>query len=281
MGEVWERLRTSPPLSTENLLSLIDILVVAALVYWLLLIVRNARAWKIFMGILFYILVLFLSDVLGLNTLHWILDKATALGPVALVILLLPELRQALEGLGRFGVLPTRLSSMGGATSVRSIDAVVSSATEMAASRTGAIIVFQRQNGLDEIISNGVNVDARVSSPLLNSIFQKGSPLHDGAVVVRGDKIAAAACRLPLSENERLGSQYHMRHRAAVGMSEQTDAVVLVVSEERGQIALAVAGEIIVCHEPKDLYEALTAQLASLVETKASKKQAQEEAGVS
>lgn len=155
--DILFRFRNLAPISWDNVVNLIDILVVSYLIYRLLLIVRNARAWKIFMGIFMFVAVLFLSDVLGLRTLHWILDKATALGPVALVILLLPELRQALEGLGRFGgSLPNRLATSAGTTQTGTIDAIVASAGEMAAARIGAIIVIERTTHLNDIAAQSV-----------------------------------------------------------------------------------------------------------------------------
>lgn len=210
------------------------------------------------MGIFTFVAVLFLSDVLGLRTLHWILDKATALGPVALVILLLPELRQALEGLGRFGgAFPNRLATSTSSTQTGTLEAIVTSAGEMAAARIGAIIVIERTTQLNDIADNGVRLDSMISSSLITSIFYGENPLHDGALIVRGDRAVAAACQLPLSENTKISSQLHMRHRAGIGISEHSDCVVIIISEERGQITVAINGQITTCETPHRLLELL------------------------
>lgn len=260
--DILFRFRNLAPISWDNVVNLIDILVVSYLIYRLLLIVRNARAWKIFMGIFMFVAVLFLSDVLGLRTLHWILDKATALGPVALVILLLPELRQALEGLGRFGgSLPNRLATSAGTTQTGTIDAIVASAGEMAAARIGAIIVIERTTHLNDIADNGVRLDAALSSSLITSIFYGENPLHDGALIIRGDRAVAAACQLPLSENTKISPHLHMRHRAGIGVSEHSDSVVVIISEERGQITVAISGQITPCETPHRLQELLLKEI--------------------
>jgi diadenylate cyclase len=231
-----------PKIST--VLSVVDVLLVAYLIYRLLSMIRGTRAWRILGGVVIFVFALWLSSVLKLNTLHWLLDKATLLAPVALVILLLPELRQALEGFGKLGKFTERLSGGDLHVEAKSIEEIVAAVTEMAAARVGAIIVLERVGSLDEVIGNGVRLDARVSAPLLNSIFFVGNPLHDGAAIVRGDHVVAAACRLPLSESSKIDSMLHMRHRAAVGVTESVDCMAIVVSEERGVVSLATDGRL-------------------------------------
>lgn len=247
--------------------NVIDILLVAYLIYRLLVLVRGTRAWRIIVGVIFFVIVLVASDRLGFNTLHWILEKATFLGPAALVILLLPELRAAIEG---FGALPTRLVPVSGGPSedlaeARTIEELVVACTELAAESIGALIVVERTAHLDEIIENGVLLEARVSAPLLGSIFYEGNPLHDGAVVIRGDLILAAECRLPLSEST-LNQTGHFRHRAAVGVTEQFDCFAIVISEERGNISVAHEGRLRRMQNANELRDYLNSELRTAKE---------------
>lgn len=261
MEDLQRRLQSLGELSVDNLIRLVDIALVAFLVYKLLTLVRGTRAWRILGGIVIFVIALFLSEWLQLRTLHWILDKATALAPVAVVILLLPELRQALEGFARIGLWPEQLVTSQVKTGARTVEEIVSAASEMAASRMGAIIVIERTAQLEEIVANGVSVNADVSAALLNTIFYGSNPLHDGAAIIRDDKVVAAACRLPLSEASHLEAALHMRHRAGVGVSEQADCVVVIVSEERGTISMAVDGTITKLQGPSELRDALNVEL--------------------
>jgi len=231
-------------LSSETLVHVIDILLVAYLIYRLLSLTRGSRAWRILGGIVAFVLLLFVSNWLQLTALHWILDKATLLAPVALVILLLPELRQALEGVGKLGFWPKRLAGLETNIAERTVDAIAHAAAELAGASVGALIVVEREASLDEVIATGVRLDARVSAPLLGSIFFDQNPLHDGAAIVRRDTLVAAACRLPSSENPRLAQNLHMRHRAAVGVTENNDCIAIVISEERGEISVASEGQL-------------------------------------
>lgn len=232
----------------EPLRNAVDILIVTYILYRLFMLIRGSRAWRIVLGIVGFVLLLFLSGKLQLNALNWLLDKATILGPVALVILFLPELRQAIEGLGRLRLGKLQIAPKIGNTELkteaRTIEELVAGVAELANESTGALIVIERGAPLDEIASNGVIVNARISAPLLGSIFYEGNPLHDGAVVLRGDTIISAACRLPLSDSNRLSQNVHMRHRAGLGVTEQLDCVALIVSEERGTISYAKEGRL-------------------------------------
>lgn len=230
--------------SWQSFVNVIDILLVTFLVYRLLILVRGRKAWNVIIGIGFFAVALFLSELLGLRTLNWILDKATLLAPVALVLLFLPELRQAIEGFAKVGNWSGKLL-IGDTVLGRSVlDEVVLACHELAETSTGALIVIERQSKLTDIVANGVPVMGTVTSELLVAVFYEGNPLHDGAAVICGDKLMAAACRLPLSESTRLGNKYHMRHRAGLGMSEVADSVVIIVSEERGAISLALGGKL-------------------------------------
>lgn len=226
----------------------VDILIVTYILYRLFMLVRGSRAWRIVLGIVGFVLLLFVSGKLQLNALNWLLDKATILGPVALVILFLPELRQAIEGLGRLRLgklqITPKFSNQSLKTEARTVEELVAAVSELASERTGALIVIERGAPLDEIAGNGVVVNARVSAPLLGSVFYEGNPLHDGAAVVRGDLIVSAACRLPLSDSNRLSQNIHMRHRAGLGVTEQLDCIAIIVSEERGTISYAKEGRL-------------------------------------
>jgi diadenylate cyclase len=209
--------------------------------------VRGPRAWRITSAIIIFVVLLTISRIAGLYEMNWILDKAALLAPVALVILLLPELRQGLEGLGKLGAEALPLQRLGrndSRTEVRTIEEIVAAVAELAAAKVGALIVIERTNTLDEIAANGVMLNATVSAPLLVSIFYEGNPLHDGAVIIRREKILSGACRLPLSESVRLAKNVHMRHRAAVGITEATDAIAVIVSEERGTISYSMEGSL-------------------------------------
>ncbi|MBS1726939.1 MAG: TIGR00159 family protein [Armatimonadetes bacterium] len=235
-----------------------DIILVAFIIYRLLMMVRGSRGWRILLGLLVFGALLFLSDYLQLSTLHWILAQATLLGPVALVILFLPELRQALEGLTKLSWFPESVVEAGHEKNLDrgSVEEIVGAVSEMARDRVGAIIVIETGGHLDEIAATGVMLNAKISMSLLGSIFYGQNPLHDGAVVIRGDHILAAACRLPLSES-RIDRTLHMRHRAALGVTEQTDVIALVVSEEKGSIRVAQEGKLHTVASTSELREFL------------------------
>lgn len=260
MDDIIKRLGDLGDPSYKGIVAVIDILLVTFLIYRVLKLVRGTRAWKILIGIGVFVLALFLSERLQLNTLHWILERVSVLGPVALVILLLPELRQAIEGFARIGLLPERLLAGDSATH-STLEEIVEAATDMSQRKIGALIVIEREERLDDVVRNGVPLKAEVSAALLEAIFYHGNPLHDGAAIIRNDLVYAAACRLPLSENPTLGAQYHMRHRAGIGVSENADCVVLIVSEERGQVSVAVNGELTVAEDSEDLKKMLTGLL--------------------
>lgn len=245
MEIIFRRLSQFGEFSFDTLRNVVDVLLVSYVVYRVLSLVRGSRAWRILGGIVIFVIALYVSDVLQLRTLHWLLDKATLLAPVALVILLLPELRQALEGFSRLGLWPDRFAAPGNRPGAQTIEEIVAALAEMSSQNIGALIVIERDNQLNEIVANGVSLDAQVTAPLIGSIFFENNPLHDGAVIIRGDKILSAACRLPLSENTELDSHVHMRHRAGVGVSEQSDCVALIVSEERGTISVSIDGKLV------------------------------------
>ncbi len=241
----------------QAFINVVDILLVAYVIYRLFKLIRGKRAWRIVVGVFVFVAALRLSDWLQLSTLHWMLDKAVLLAPVAIVILFLPELRQAVEGFGKLGLWTERLIGAQPATEKTTLHEISMAVAEMAEHRIGALIVIERGTILQDVAENGIAVHAKVTAPLVGAIFYHGNPLHDGAIIVRRNEVVAAACRLPMSESRSIDPHFHMRHRAGIGMSEQSDAVVVIVSEERGDIAIAIDGEITIMADEVELRESL------------------------
>ena len=220
-----------------------DIIVVALLIYWLLRLLQKTNVIRVARGIIVLLLVLWLSGILRLTMVNFILRKAVELGLLALVVLFQPELRRGLEKVGsRFRLSGLLSNEFQPAHIERVITQVVLACGDMSASRTGALIIFTRDNQLSDPVSTGTLVDASVTAELLKNLFFKNSPLHDGAVIIRDGRIAAAGCMLPMSGNTHLSKDLGMRHRAGIGISEQSDAVVVIVSEETGAISVAEDG---------------------------------------
>ncbi len=220
----------------------IDIALVAFIVYNLLMLLRGSGAVSLIKGAVAVVAIVSITG--WLPTFHWLLGVMFVPGVIALVVIFQPELRMALERLGRAGFLGGAFSHMpmGVEDQQRLISEVIEAASGFSESHIGALIAFERQTGLMEITRTGKTLNARVSAELLGAIFHPKSPLHDGAVVIRDSTIVAAACVLPYSESRGLSASAGMRHRAALGISEKTDAVCLVVSEETGAMSLAVDG---------------------------------------
>lgn len=219
----------------------VDILLVSGSIYWLLLLVRGTTAMTVLRGVGVLLVGAFLlSRVLDLRVLNWILRNSVAGLLIGMIIVFQPEIRRALERLGRTGLH----SFLRKEERQDALNVVVRAALVLSRQNIGALIVLERETGLQEVIDTGVPINASISSELLLSIFPESSPLHDGAVVVRVDQIVAAGCTLPLSESP-LPAEFGMRHRAAMGITERTDAVVLVVSEERGQVSLCSNGRMV------------------------------------
>lgn len=224
----------------------IDVLIVAIILYYLINLLRETRAMQLAKGLIFLFVVFFLSEWLKLNALNYILGTVAQIGMFAVIVLFQPELRNLLERMGRFNV--GNIIDFAGNTSEEDVNSAIESvavaAANMSASRTGALIVMERTTRLGEFISTGTMLDAKVSSGLLENIFVPNTPLHDGAVIMRGGKIVTAGCLLPLTANNNLSRDLGTRHRAAIGLSEVTDAVIVVVSEETGKISIALNGSL-------------------------------------
>lgn len=230
-------------LSTISVLDIIDIGVVAYFLYRLYLMLKNTRAATLGKGLLVLVVFMIICRWLNLHVISWLLEKSMTVIMVALPVVFQPELRRALEQIGR-GKLFHKSSELDEQELEEMLDAVAHATKIMSSNKVGALMVFERATGLVERIETGVQVDGLVSSGLIQNIFVKDTPLHDGAVIIRGNRIVAACCLLPLTENRNLSQELGTRHRAAIGMSEQSDAMVLTVSEETGTISIARNGEL-------------------------------------
>ena len=229
-------------LLTLQITDVLDILIIAFLLYKLLTLVRSTKAASLLKGLLVFFAVLALSYICQLNGIYYILSKMMEMGVLALIILFQPEIRRILEQVGSRRIIAFFSHSEAGNVMEQSIGQTVLACTEMSQSRTGALIVFEREIMLDELVRSGTVLDAAVSSELLKNIFFVKAPMHDGAVIVRDGRILGAGCMLPLSKNVNLSRDLGMRHRAGIGMSENSDAVVVIVSEETGSISVAIGG---------------------------------------
>lgn len=245
MAALWEQAKTIlwNVFNRPSITDILDILIVAFLLYELLMLTRQTRASAVLKGLGMLILASWVSDLLGLTALNWVLMNIVNNGAVVLVILFQPELRKALEQIGRGAILDSAASD-----DVEDNRRIVSEITQclinLSRRRVGALIVIEQKTGIKDIIETGTSIDAKISCPLLENIFEPNTPLHDGAVVLRGTRVMAAACILTLSEGRGISRELGTRHRAAIGVSETTDAVALIVSEETGIISMARGGKL-------------------------------------
>ncbi|MBE5921704.1 MAG: TIGR00159 family protein [Lachnospiraceae bacterium] len=228
---------------------IIEIIIIAVLVYEILLWVKNTRAWTLFKGIILIFAFVLISALLNFNTILWLAEKIFNVAVIAIVIIFQPELRKALEQLGQNNLISHLLPSgdnrqVTEKISDKTVNELVSAAVNLGKAKTGALIVIENNIVLDDYVNTGIELDAQVTSQLLINIFEHNTPLHDGAVVLRGDRIVSATCYLPLSDNRELNKALGTRHRAALGVSEVTDSFTIVVSEETGNISIASGGEL-------------------------------------
>jgi len=238
---LWNTVRTGT--AWDRLIDVADILLVSVLAYQLLLFVRGTRAVSLIKGLIVILLLLWVTS--PLPTFHWLLSQLILPGVIAIVIIFQPELRMTLERIGRGGPLRRTLGGVATTQNTRMIREVASAAEELAERRIGALVAIERETGLEDVARSGMRLEAVVSTELLQSLFMPSTPLHDGAVVIRGDTVVAAGCILPQSDAPHLRVSTGLRHRAAVGLSERTDAICVVVSEETGQLSLAMDGVLV------------------------------------
>jgi diadenylate cyclase len=227
----------------DYLSNVLDIVLVWFVVYKLLTVIRGTKAVQLLKGIFVIVVVRSLSGLLGLNTLSWIMEQALTWGFLAVIIIFQPEVRRALEQLGR-GKLFSRNVMQEDEEQRKLVEAVTNSVSYMAKRRIGALISIEKETGMNDYIETGIPMDSTITSELLINIFIPNTPLHDGAVIIQQNKIAAAACYLPLSESTFISKELGTRHRAAIGVSEVTDCITIVVSEETGAVSITKSGDL-------------------------------------
>lgn len=265
IGEYLEYLHI-PTVTSITITDVVEIIIITLLVYAILVWVKETRAWALLKGVLVILAFLLIAVFFQMTTILWIATRLGSLAVIAIIVILQPELRKALENLGQTNIISNifqldalRTPTTGNFTD-KTINEIVKACVEMGKARTGALIVIEHTQRLGEYERTGIDIDAIVSSQLLINIFEHNTPLHDGAIIVRGDRVVSATCYLPLSDNMELSKELGTRHRAGVGVSEVTDSLTVIVSEETGKISVAHLGK---------LYRGLTAeqlreQLASI-----------------
>lgn len=227
---------------------IVEILIISFLIYHIMGWIKSTRAWTLFKGIIVVLLFTLIATIFQLNTILWIVSKTINVGIISVIIVFQPELRGALEQLGRKNLLGSVFSiddqKIQNKITDKTIAEVVRATFELAKTKTGALIVMEQDVALGEYERTGIAVDAIVSSQILVNIFEHNTPLHDGAVIIRGNRVVAATCYLPLSDSYEIAKELGTRHRAAIGLSEVSDSVTIIVSEETGKVSLTIGGKI-------------------------------------
>ena len=250
MSSIWHTIasfiRQYFTISSITIIDIIEMIIIAFLFYEIMIWFKKTRAWSLFKGIMVVLVLVLIAAIFQFNTILWIASKTVGVGLIAVIIIFQPELRRALEQLGKgrilrkvlgFGRNEIRISD-------RNIDEILEAVKIMSTEKTGALICLERDIALGEYENTGIRLDSEVSRQLIVNIFENKTPLHDGAVIISDDKITAATCYLPMSDSLTLNKQYGTRHRAALGLSEVTDALTIVVSEETGDVSIAASGEL-------------------------------------
>ena len=229
---------------------IVEIIILSFLIYHILVWIKNTKAWSLLKGILVIAVFILFAAYFQMNTILWIVNNLFSVAVTAVVVILQPELRRAVEELGRkniiSSIIPTTVGRgpEGGRFSDKTINEIVRACVEMGRARTGALIVMEKDESLADYERTGIEIDGVVTSQLLINIFEHNTPLHDGAVIIRGDRVVSATCYLPLSDNMQLSKELGTRHRAGVGISEVTDSLTIIVSEETGKISIAYGGDL-------------------------------------
>ena len=240
--------RTTLHMPTIRFFDILEIFIIAFLVYHILVWAKDTRLWSLLKGVIVIVVFILIAAIFNMSTILWIVGKVVGIAFTAMVVILQPELRKALEELGRKNFFANVLAIGDAKTEERFSDKTLNEITracvEMAKVRTGALIVIEQSHPLTEYERTGIDVDGIVTSQLLINIFEHNTPLHDGAVIIRGDRITSATCYLPLSDNMGIGKELGTRHRAGIGVSEATDSLTIIVSEETGKISVAYEGEL-------------------------------------
>ena len=248
-GSVWNYINQYVAFNTIHWNDLLDIIILSFLLYEIMVWIKKTRAWVLLKGFAVLLVFIFVAWAFRLNTILWLGKNIFSLGITALVIVFQPELRKALEQLGRQNIISSVFSFDSAKESEarfsdKTVNELIKAVFEMAKVKTGALIVIEKKTPLNEYERTGITLDSVITSQLLINIFEKNTPLHDGAVIIRGDRVVSATCYLPLSDNLFLSKELGTRHRAAVGISEVTDSLTIVVSEETGAVSVAMEGDI-------------------------------------
>lgn len=235
--------------TTIGAADILEILIIAFLVYYILAWMKTTRAWQLLKGLIVICVVLVLAFIMDMSTILWLAQNLLSFAAIAIVVVLQPELRHALEELGKKNFLPSGMFSDASKRehemfSEKTINEIVKASFEMGRAKTGALIVIEQNESLRDYERTGIEVDGIVTSQLLINIFEHNTPLHDGAVIVRGNRVTSATCYLPLSDNLGLSKELGTRHRAGVGVSEATDSLTVIVSEETGKVSVAYEGRL-------------------------------------
>ena len=229
---------------------IVEIIILSFLIYHILVWIKNTKAWSLLKGILVIAVFILFAAYFEMNTILWIVNNLFSVAVTAVVVILQPELRRAVEELGRKNIISSIIpitvgrGPEGGRFSDKTINEIVKACVEMGRARSGDLIVMEKDESLTDYERTGIEIDGVVTSQLLINIFEHNTPLHDGAVIVRGDRVTSATCYLPLSDNMRLSKELGTRHRAGVGISEVTDSLTIIVSEETGKISVAYGGDL-------------------------------------
>jgi diadenylate cyclase len=229
-----------------GVIDVVEILIISVIVYELLRFIQSTKAWMVFKGLIIILLFTLIAVIFNMNTILWLLNKSFNVGVIALLIMFQPELRKVLEQLGQKNVLVDFFKEGRRDVTERfsddTLNEVIKATFELAKTKTGALIVMEQDVKLTEFEMTGISMDAKVSNQLLINIFEHNTPLHDGAIIIRGDRIVAATCYLHLSENMMLSKELGTRHRAGLGISEESDSLTIIVSEETGKVSVAYGG---------------------------------------
>ena len=249
LSELWDDITTYAHLPQAIAVTdVIEIAIIATLFYYMLVWIKNTRAWTVLKGVLVVLVFIMLAAIFEMNTIIWIAEKLVSVAVIAIAVIFQPEMRKALESLGRHRLLMRFFNMEGNKTigkfSDKTVTELVRACFEMGKVKTGALIVVEDEMMLTEYERTGIAVDGIVTSQLLINIFEKNPTLHDGAVIVRGDRVVSATCYLPLSDSLTLSKDLGTRHRAAVGISEVSDSMTIAVSEETGRVSIAIGGEL-------------------------------------
>lgn len=246
IGDFIEKYFSFPKISWTDI---VEIIIIAFLFYQIIKWIKNTKAWMLFKGIVVLLVFTLIASIFNLTTILWIAERTFSVGIIAVIVVFQPELRRALEQLGRKNLISNFFSMDDSKNSVQRfsdniLNEILKATFELAKCKTGALIVIEQEIKLSEYIRTGIELDSIISSQLLMNIFEHNTPLHDGAVIVRGNRIISATCYLPLSDNMELSKDLGTRHRAAVGISEASDSFVIIVSEETGTVSVALDGEL-------------------------------------